>query len=126
MEIREGFSLVEIVVAMMILTVGILAMGVSSSFILNQVRASQLSSERVAAVRDAAETLRAVPWASLATECANTTFEMDPYTVECSVLAPQSSNTLQVLQLVSEGPGFQAMRMQPAVSDTFVISIARR
>ena len=122
---RGGFSLVEVIVAMLILTVGILAMGASTSFILTQVRASQLRSERMAAVRDASESLRAVPWASLATDCASNTFEMDRYTVQCSVL-PQSSHTLQVLQLVSEGPGYQGMRIGAEVPDTFVISIARR
>lgn len=121
---RGGFSLVEIIVALLILSVGILAMGASTTYIFTQVRASQLRTERMTAVNDAAEVLRATPFPSLGTACEGQTFDSGRYLVECSVL-PSGSPSLRILELVSTGPGYRSMTMDPAVVDTFVISIAQ-
>lgn len=121
---RSGFSLVEVVVALLILSVGIFALGASSVFVLAQVRASQLQTERATAVRDAAERLRAMPWSTLETECPARTFVSRPFTVECSIL-PAGPN-LRVLELVSRGPGYRSAKLVQELADTFVISIAQR
>ncbi len=56
---RGGFSLVELVVALVILTMGMLAMAAGSSFATIQVRGSGLRSQRAAAVAAAIEQIRA-------------------------------------------------------------------
>lgn len=121
---RSGFSLVELIVALLILSVGIFAMGASSMFVLAQVRASQLQTERATAVRDAAERLRGMPWSTLETECPTRTFVSGPFTVECSIMPAGPS--LRVLELVSWGPGYRSAKLVQEMADTFVISIARR
>ena len=121
---RAGFSLVELIIALLILTVGIFALGASSMYVLAQVRASELRAERTVAVRDAAESLRAVPWPSLPDECANRTFQSGRYSVRCTVL-PSSSISFRVLELVSEGPGHLNQDVVQSAQDTSVISIAQ-
>ncbi len=56
---RGGFSLVELVVALVILTMGMLAMAAGSTFAGIQVRGAGLRSQRTAAVAAAIEQIRA-------------------------------------------------------------------
>jgi prepilin-type N-terminal cleavage/methylation domain-containing protein len=122
---QPGFSLVEVIIAMMILSVGILAMGASTGHVMAQIQAAELRTERMGAVRQAAETLRGTSWDSLEQACANagTTFGSRNYTLSCSVHQP--SNNLKEITLVTVGPGFQGARFTTTVADTFAISIAR-
>jgi hypothetical protein len=46
-----------------------MAMGASTGFILNQVRASELRTDRMIAVRQVTEQLRGTPWVNLTGEC---------------------------------------------------------
>lgn len=121
---RSGLSLVELIVALLILTVGIFALGASSIYVLTQVRASQLHTERSTAVRDAAERVRSLPWSTIPTECQTRTFESGRYRVTCSIL-PSSSVSFRVIQLVSDGPGYRGGEVVEDVPDTSVISVAR-
>jgi len=56
---RGGFSLVELVIALVILTIGMLAMAAGSSYAMIQVRGSGVRSQRTAAVASVIEQLRA-------------------------------------------------------------------
>ncbi len=56
---RGGFSLVELIVALVILTMGMLAMAAGSSFATIEVRGSGIRSQRAAAVAAAIEQIRA-------------------------------------------------------------------
>ncbi len=58
-EVRGGFSLVELVIALVILTMGMLAMAAGSSFATIQVRGSGIRSQRTAAVAATIEQIRA-------------------------------------------------------------------
>jgi prepilin-type N-terminal cleavage/methylation domain-containing protein len=123
---RGGFSLIEVIIAMMILTVGILAMGASTGYVLNQVRASELRTDRGIAVRQAAEMLRAEPWNALLNGCGSTVAVEtdDRYTVryEC----PAVQGNLVRVHLISVGPGYTGPRVALGVTDTTVINIRRR
>ncbi|MGQ0561155.1 MAG: type IV pilus modification PilV family protein, partial [Gemmatimonadota bacterium] len=46
---RDGFTLVELVIALVILAVGVLALAGSSGYVTSQVRIADLRSERAAA-----------------------------------------------------------------------------
>lgn len=120
---RGGFSLVEVIVALMILSVGVLAMGASTGYIMTQIRASELRMERMTAVRQAAETLRGEDWTTLPSYCSSATFATQRYSVSCTVSQPASN--LQRVQLVSLGPGYSAGRLVVSLPDTFAISIAQ-
>ncbi|MFO7892285.1 MAG: prepilin-type N-terminal cleavage/methylation domain-containing protein [Longimicrobiales bacterium] len=121
---RSGFSLVEVIIALMILSVGILAMGASTGHVMAQIQAADLRTERMGAIRESAEILRGTAWGSLETACANagTNFGTEHYTVRCSVLRPSSN--LKRVQLITEGPGFRSGKFTTTVADTFAISIA--
>ena len=120
---RQGFSLVELIIALVILTFGILGMGVSTGYIMNQIRLSELRSGRMAAVRQAAEIIRGTTWSDVPVLCADSTFRLEDYVVTCQVSTPAA--TLQRIQLVSVGPGYLDGHMASGVADTFAISVAQ-
>lgn len=119
---RPGFSLVEVVIAMLILSVGALAMGASTAFVMNQLQASQLRSERMGAVRQAAEILGGTDWSTLESTCTDETLTTDNYTVQCSV--SQSGNVKRV-RLITVGPAFRSGAFVPNAADTVAISLAQ-
>lgn len=121
---QSGFSLVEVIIAMLILSVGVLAMGSSTGFILTQVRAAELRTERAVTVREAAERLRAVPWAQLDTQCGTLpVFVSNGFSVECEYLGQRQN--LKDLGLISTGPGYNGQRLVPQVVDTLRITRSR-
>ena len=120
---RDGFSLVEIIIALLILSVGVLAMGASTEYIMTQIRASDLRMERLTAVRQAAETLRGSDWQALEQICAGTAFATDHYDVSCSVRQP--AGNLKRVRLVSIGPGYRGGHLLHILPDTLAISVAR-
>ncbi len=122
-EPRSGFSLVELLVALLILTVGILAMGGSTGYIMSQIRLSQIRTERMNAVREASEIIRGTPWSSISGLCADSTFHLNHYDVSCSA-SVTADNLLQV-QLVSSGPGYRSGRFLQDVEERMAIGIAQ-
>lgn len=118
---RSGFSLVEVIIAMLILSVGILAMGASTGFVMNQIQASQVRGERTAAVRQASEILRGTDWGSLETVCADA-FVAGHYSVRCEV---STNDNLKRVRLITSGPGFDSGHFVRAHQDTFVVSLAQ-
>jgi len=121
--VKDGFSLIEVIVAIVILSVGILAMGASTGYVLNQVKASELRSDRMIAVRQASEELRAIDFNDLGAACGNQSFQIGRYAVTCSIQMAQPN--LARVQLISTGPGFAQGRLSASVPDTTVINIAR-
>jgi prepilin-type N-terminal cleavage/methylation domain-containing protein len=122
---RDGFSLIEVIVALVILTVGVLAMGASTGYVMTQVRAAELRTDRMTAIHQVTERLRAVPWDNLETACGGQSFAAAGFTVSCTVSTPPGANNLKRVQLVSIGPGFSAGRREQSVADTMTIGIAR-
>jgi prepilin-type N-terminal cleavage/methylation domain-containing protein len=119
---RQGFGLIEVIVAMIILAVGVLSMGASTGYILSQIRASELRTARMVAVQDVVEQLRGTGWEDLTTRCAGHTFEAGSYEVTCHT---EVFPNLARIQVISKGPAFRGGRVAHAVQDTMVISIAR-
>ena len=120
---QSGFSLVELIVALVMLSAGILSMGASTGYIMNQIRLSELRSERMAAVRQAAEIIRGTTWSSVGQLCADSTFQLEQYVVSCRVTTP--ATTLHRVELVSAGPGYEGGRFVQGVVETFAISLAQ-
>lgn len=119
---RPGFSLVELIVALMILTVGILAMGTSTGYIMREIRFSQLRSERVAAFRETAEIFRGTDWNQLGSVCGSS-FPFDHFKVTCRVES-SNSNAVMRFSLVATATDAGVRRLFPT-ADTLAISIAR-
>lgn len=121
MSTRAGFSLIEVVVSMLILSVGVLAMGASTGYVLNQVRYSELTTERSVAIREVSEQLRATDWSAVESVCANAV-DVGRYTVTCTVR--QAQKHLKEVRLVSVGPGFGSGTAIGDVADTTAIVLA--
>ncbi len=62
---RSGFSLAELVVAVVILSVGILSMAGTSTWVVRQITLSKLSTERAVARQSAVEGVMAGPFANV-------------------------------------------------------------
>lgn len=121
---RDGFSLVEIIVSMLILSVGVLAMGASTGYMLSEVRLATFQTERSAAVREASERLRGSDWWTLESTCSSNPFpSLGEYAVACEVEA--QGVHLKKVNLISVGPGYQSGGVVGhSVVDTTVIMLA--
>jgi Tfp pilus assembly protein PilV len=118
---RDGFSLVEVVVALVVLTVGIFAMAASTGYVTTQIKIAELRTERMAAVHQAAETLRSVDWNQLSATCDTASYAAGSFAVTCDA---STSGDLATVMLVSTGPGWNAGAWDTALPDTFQITIA--
>ncbi len=63
---RSGFSLIELLVAMVILTVGLLGMAGGTGWMIRSVDVARIQTARAAAFQEAVERVRATPFAALA------------------------------------------------------------
>ncbi len=121
---RSGFSLVEVILAMLLLSVAVLAMGASTGFIMNQVHAASLRTDRAVSVREATELLRTVPWDDLESEC-ESLFPVlsNGFSVDCVFVTTRLQ--LKDLQIITSGPGYSGGRIRPAIADTLMITRAQ-
>jgi prepilin-type N-terminal cleavage/methylation domain-containing protein len=116
---RSGFSLVELIVATVILSVGILSLAGTAGWVVRQVTISKLTTERAAARQTAIEGLHATQFANLAAG-ADTTGE---FTVTWAI--SESAGSYTSLQLVTSGLGWrnETVSFSPGVADTITITI---
>lgn len=121
---QPGFSLVEIIIAMLVLTMGLLAMAASTGYVATQIRAANLRGERAFAVEQVAERLRASPFETLASREQGAAETVGSFSVWWSIDSP--SHHLRQITLVSQGPGYrQGIGWTPNASDTISFSILR-
>jgi hypothetical protein len=117
---RGGFSLVEIIAAMMILTCGLLAMAASTTFISAQMRSSSFDVQRNLARQQVIEQLRGTFFASVVTN--STGLSVGRYTVRWDVATP--NNAVKQVRLYTGGPAYRAGRgARTTVIDTAQIEI---
>lgn len=103
---ETGFSLVELLVALVILTVGILAMAAVTGFLILQVRVADTRTERSAAVQGVVEQVRALPFTSIESRDQASAVTVGSYSVWWDL----RSATMIKRDLVfhSRGPGYVA------------------
>lgn len=119
----NGFSLVEVVIALMVFTVGVLGMGATIGYVSRQVEAADLRTERSTVVRRAVEQLHALPFAGVNDRTYTDAKTMDGYKVWWDV--EHNETHMKNVDLYSEGPGFSAgTGREPAVRDTVATTIA--
>ena len=112
--------MVELLVALVILTVGILALGLLSGQFNRQTTISDIAIERSASLQAAVEELRATPFEDVA----DGTVTIDDYDVSWTILT-DAANYKEV-QIVTLGPGMSDGRLLSSVPDTFVYRILGR
>ncbi len=120
---RGGFSLAELIVAIVILSVGVLSMASTSMWVVRQVTLSRLTTERTVARQGAIEGVLAVPFASIA----GGSGAFGVFNVTWTVTANVGSST--TLRVVTVGPGIQPgstgyTSLSSDVADTVFISVA--
>lgn len=119
-----GFTLVEVMVAVMILSVGLLALGTTTGYLVLQVQVSELRTKRAAAVQQVVEELRSTSYVDLATVDEADAQQVGEFRLWWSVDAPTSN--LRRLTIYSEGPGYRAGHgWTTAQRDSFNVSLAR-
>src|SRR5688572_33489061 len=101
---QNGFSLVEILVATVVLTVGLLAMAASTNYVSAQLRSTTFDTHRSAAKEQIVEELRATPFASIQNQV--TPRPVGRYSVTWTVAAP-TGNVRQVT-ITTSGPAYRA------------------
>jgi prepilin-type N-terminal cleavage/methylation domain-containing protein len=96
---RSGFSLVELIVAVVILSVGVLSMAGTSSWVVRQVTLSRLATERAVARQSAIETILSAPYGEA--EGGSGTFGI--FDVRWTVVTDMGS--YRILEVVTVGLG---------------------
>ena len=121
---REGFSLVELVIALVILAVGVLGMAGTTAYVVRSITLADLNTERAAALQTAIEQIRAQPFLTLASG----TDTVGDYTVKWEVTSP--SPVVRNVLIETLGPGLQGSTsgppvLSPQVYDTFQYTVVR-
>lgn len=118
----NGFSLVEVMVAMIILTVGMLAMAASSGYIAAEINNATWNTQRSMAREQIVEQLKATPFDSVLTTTAPQ--QVGRYSMTWQVA--QIGAALKQVQVVASGPGYRMGRgTRSTVVDTIVVSVVR-
>lgn len=120
---RNGFSLIEIMVGMLVFAMGVLALTASTGFVNMQIRAADVRTERQVALQQATARLEATNYTSLADRAQGSAVELGEYSVWWDVTS--LSFTLSEVEIYSEGPGISGGRRVAGVVDTLTIRIAR-
>lgn len=120
---RAGFTLVEVLVALVVLTVGVLALAGATAVAVRQVILADVTTERAAALQSVIEGLRARPYDSV-------TAGFDTVGTFRATWTVSSTQRSKVISIVTLGPGLASgagtmPRLADQVRDTFVYRIAR-
>ena len=97
---RAGFSLVEVLVALVILTVGVLGLAGTTVLVVRQVTMADLATERAAALQSVVEQLRATPYDDLAAGSETVGLFSVSWT-------PAALSTSTMVRVVTTGPGLE-------------------
>lgn len=112
----RGFTLVELLVAMVLFTAGVLGLAVTTTFVVQQTTVSELTTERSAAIQEVVERLKAVDYAILTSGSA----DIGVYSLVWTVTP---GNRSKLVTITSTGPGVTSGGGMPsldsAVAETF-------
>jgi len=115
---RDGFSLVELVVALVILTIGILGLAGTTVYVVRQVAVAGMETDRAAALQAGIERMRAIGYDNIGTG----TDTVGQYTVSWSVSSTATNS--KTMQVITTGPGYESTgdgtpSLSRTVPDTF-------
>lgn len=117
---RGGFTLVEVVVAVVVLAVGLLGLAATTGWVVRQTTLSQVTTDRAFALQSVVENIRATPW----DEVSSSTRTVGDFDVSWTVTEDPPLKTVEV---VTYGPGLRSSggfpTLGPNVADTFEFGI---
>lgn len=118
---RDGFSLIEVMMAVLILTVGLLGLAGTTGFVVRQTRLADITTERAIARQSVVEQIRAQ---DLADVTAGTAI-VGEFQVQWTIT--ETDALYKTIEVVTSGPGLQtdggAPRLVSSVSDTFTFQM---
>jgi prepilin-type N-terminal cleavage/methylation domain-containing protein len=121
---RAGFTLVEVIVATLILAVGVLGLAGTTGLLVRQMTLGEMATQRTAAFQTAIERLQALDWEAVSS--GSTT--VGRYAVNWSVANEYAQS--RVMRIVTRGPGLSTSggypTLRPNVYDTFTFRLLRR
>lgn len=119
---RAGFSMVEVVIALMILTIGVLGMAGSTAFIIRQTTLADLITERSVAFQTIIDRLQSLPYDSVVNDQDSVGIFALRWTVTPD--GPQS----KIVRIWTRGPGMSGAppTNNPVKVDSFDFRILRR
>ena len=117
---RAGFSLVELVVAIIILTVGLLGLAAGTGYVIRSSEMGRVDTERAQARQSAVELIRARDFDSFAT---TDNVEIGRYDVSWVQLSSASNaagqTTTRLIEITITGPGRGSRGPEANVTTTF-------
>ena len=119
---RDGFSLVEMVVAVVVLTFGMLAMAASTGYMAAEIRNANWNTQRTMAREQVIEKLRAVPFDSVLTVSSQQAVGRYNMTWLVTSMGSNLKNVVVIANGPAYRPGKGALAM---VTDSVVIRVAR-
>ena len=125
---QGGFTMVEVIIAIVILAFGLLGMAGTTAVLVRQITLSDVATKRNAAQQSVIERLRAADWENLSTTFATGTETIGPFEVSWTLTVPSSQ--WGVLEVVTLGPGLGRgtggfPMLTNNVADTFTYRILR-
>jgi len=122
---RGGFSVVEVIIAMVILTVGVLGLAGTTAFIVRQTTLSDLMTERSAAFQTVIDRLQSLPYDSVGSGADS----VGIFAVTWTATTMGGQN--KMVRIITTGPGMTSIAgaapfNAPQVVDTFTFRILRR
>lgn len=120
---RGGFTMIEVIVAIIILAVGLLGMAGATGYLIRTVTLGDLMTERSIAFQSTLDRLQSLPYDSVTSG----TDTVGVYRVAWR--AVDDGPQIKTLTVVTVGPGVvrgSQMVQSPAVADTFVFRILRQ
>lgn len=119
-----GFSLVELIMAVVVLSIGVVGLAGTTMNIMRQLTLAEATTARAAALQSVVERLHALPFDSLG----GGTDTMGRFSVSWTVVA--STGQTRSLQIVTIGPGQTfasggSLMLSSSVADTFIYRALR-
>lgn len=123
---RAGFTMVEVIIAIVILAIGVLGLAGTTAYIVRQVTLADVMTKRAMALQTIVERVQATPFTDLVAGSDS----VGMYHVRWAVAAEGPTTTL--VTIVTRGPGLQSTVSDPMpilgpdVADTFVYRVISR
>ena len=120
---RAGFTIVEVVIAMLILTIGVVGMAGATGQIVRQVTLADLMTERSVAFQTIIDRLQSLPYDSVGAGSDS----VGIFAVRWTSTADGAQS--KIVELVTAGPGMSGATFptnNPQVLDTFEFRVLRR
>ncbi len=121
-----GFTMVELIIAIVVLAVGVLGLAGTTAYIVRQVTLADLMTERAVALQSVIEEVQATPFASIGSGADS----VGAFAVSWSSAAETSQSLL--VTAITVGPGLATAASSPSpalgpnVADTFVFRVINR